>query len=176
MGYAEPEGEYANQSGGCSVGLSPIPRLTTQWSGRPTAQALWWCVTQCLWAAAHRGRVCRAWHSTDEVPVLVPGVRGAEGEEQGKGVTARWGLEAAQSKEAGRRTGTGYKVWYTRDEWARAHKVLHPQGGYALSIRRLRLERAVSYPGRPPRGLGRWRATAMGGGRREHPCPPGRSQ
>jgi hypothetical protein len=54
-----------------------------------------------------RGRVCRAWHGANRVKAPMPGRSGAEGEEQGKGVTARWGLEAAQSKEAGRRTGTG---------------------------------------------------------------------
>jgi len=43
--------------------------------------------------------------------------------------TARWGLEEAQAKRAGRRTGTGYEVWYTRDERARDREVLHPQGG-----------------------------------------------
>jgi hypothetical protein len=32
------------------------------------------------------GRVCQAWHRTSEVQVLVPGMRGAEGEEQGQGV------------------------------------------------------------------------------------------
>jgi hypothetical protein len=42
--------------------------------------------------------------------------------------TVRWGLEEAQSKRAGRRTGTGYEVWYTRDERARDCEVLHPQG------------------------------------------------
>jgi hypothetical protein len=42
--------------------------------------------------------------------------------------TARWGLEEAQSKRAGRRTGTGYEVWHTRDERARDREVLHPQG------------------------------------------------
>ncbi|MDY6857245.1 MAG: hypothetical protein SWO11_21590 [Thermodesulfobacteriota bacterium] len=41
----------------------------------------------------------------------------------------RRGLEEAQSKSAGRRTGTGSEVWYIRDEWARDHKVLHPQRG-----------------------------------------------
>lgn len=41
----------------------------------------------------------------------------------------RWGLEEAQSKSAGRRTGTGFEVWYIRDEWARDHEVLHPQRG-----------------------------------------------
>jgi len=40
----------------------------------------------------------------------------------------RWGLEEAQSKRAGRRTGTGYEVWYTRDKRARDCEVLHPQG------------------------------------------------
>jgi len=38
------------------------------------------------------------------------------------------GLEEAQSKDAGRRTGTGYEVWYTRDERARDREVPHPQG------------------------------------------------
>ena len=41
----------------------------------------------------------------------------------------RWGLEEAQSEDAGRRTGTGSEVWYIRDEWARDHEVLHPQWG-----------------------------------------------
>ena len=36
--------------------------------------------------AAELRRVCQAWHRTSEVQVLVPGIRGAEGEEQGKGV------------------------------------------------------------------------------------------
>src|SRR5215831_16039739 len=37
-------------------------------------------------AAADAERVCQAWHRTSEVQVLVPGIRGAEGEEKGKGV------------------------------------------------------------------------------------------
>jgi len=41
----------------------------------------------------------------------------------------RWGAEVAQSKRAGRRTGTGYEVWYTRDERAGDCEVLHPQRG-----------------------------------------------
>ena len=41
----------------------------------------------------------------------------------------RWGLEEAQSKSAGRRTGTGYEVWCTRDELARDSEVLHPSEG-----------------------------------------------
>ena len=61
----------------------------------------------------------------------MPGVRGAEGKEKGKGVTARRGLEEAQSKDAGRRTGTGYEVWYTRDKLARDSEGLHPPLGYA---------------------------------------------
>ena len=47
-------------------------------------------------------------------------------------VVRRQGLEEAQSKSAGRRTGTGFEVWYTRDEWARDHEVLHPRLGCAL--------------------------------------------
>jgi hypothetical protein len=59
----------------------------------------------------------------------MPGVRGAEGKEKGKGVAARRGLKEAQSENAGRRTGTGSEVWYTRDERARDREVLHPHWG-----------------------------------------------
>jgi hypothetical protein len=69
-------------------------------------------------AAAQLSRVCRAWHRAYGVKVPLPGSRGAEGKEKGKGVIARWDLEEAQSKSAGRRTGTGYEVWYARGEWA----------------------------------------------------------
>jgi len=62
----------------------------------------------------------------------MPGLRGAEGKEKGKGVIVRWGLEEAQSKSAGRRTGTGYEVWYARGERARDCEALHPQVGRAL--------------------------------------------
>jgi len=62
------------------------------------------------------------------VKVLAPGISGAEGKEKGKGVIVRWGLEEAQSKHAGRRIGTRYEVWYTRNELARDSEVLHPQG------------------------------------------------
>ena len=61
--------------------------------------------------------------------VPASGVRGAEGKEKGKGVAARRGPEEAQSENAGRRTGTGYEVWYTRGQWARDHEALHPQRG-----------------------------------------------
>ena len=64
--------------------------------------------------------------------VLLPGVRGAEGKEKGKGVAVRRGQEEAQSKSAGRRTETGYEVWHARDQWARDHEVLHPQLGRVL--------------------------------------------
>jgi hypothetical protein len=36
--------------------------------------------------AAELSRVCQAWHRTSAVHVLVPGIRGAEGSEKGKGV------------------------------------------------------------------------------------------
>ncbi len=62
------------------------------------------------------------------VRVPCPGKRGTEGQAKRKGVTVRWGLKEAWSESAGRRTGTGYEVWRVRDEWARNHKVLHPQG------------------------------------------------
>jgi hypothetical protein len=34
-------------------------------------------------------RVCQAWHSAHGVEVAVPGLRGAAGEAQGQGVSAR---------------------------------------------------------------------------------------
>ena len=80
-------------------------------------------------AAPERRRVCRAWHRTHGVQVPVPGVSAAEGEEKGKGVTARWGLEEAHSNEVGRRTGTGYEGWYSRDEQARDREVLQARWG-----------------------------------------------
>ena len=59
----------------------------------------------------------------------MPGFRGAEGKEKGKGVVVRRGLKEAQSKSAGRRTGTGYEVWYARGERARDREALHPPWG-----------------------------------------------
>ena len=113
----------------------------------------------------------------------MPGVRGAEGEEKGKGVVARRGVKEAPSPRAGRRTGPGYEVWHARGEWARAHEALHPQWGRAVSIQRLRAESAVSSPGRFPMGHPRWlreesstltrweqSAEGIGGGVRQ---PPG---
>ena len=82
-------------------------------------------------------------------------MRGAEGPGKRQGVTARWGLKAAGNEGAGRGTRTGYEVWDARDEWARHHKVLHPQLGRALYIRRLGPDgmatdrgRAVGCPGK----------------------------
>jgi hypothetical protein len=59
--------EYANVSGAFESKRSQnrnttrtqsvrTPRLTTQWSGRPTAQALCRSLALYLWAAAHRER------------------------------------------------------------------------------------------------------------------------
>jgi hypothetical protein len=73
--------------------------------------------------------VCQAWRRTHGVEVPVPGVHGAEGEEKGQGVIATWRLKEAPSTCAGRRTGTGYEVWCTWDEWARDHEVRHPRHG-----------------------------------------------
>jgi len=56
-------------------------------------------------------RVCQAWDRACGVQVPTPDMSGAEGEEKGKGVIARWRLEEAPSKGAGRRPGTGYEVW-----------------------------------------------------------------
>ena len=67
----------------------------------------------------------------------------------------RRGLEEAQSKDAGRRTGTGSEVWYTRDERARDCEVLHLQRGvlyksglYALKATCLTLADLYSVPTR----------------------------
>jgi hypothetical protein len=84
-----------------------------------------------LTRAADAGRVCRAWHRTSEGQVLVPGVREAEGEEQGQGVVARRGLKEALSTRAGRRTGTGEEVWHARGAWARDHAALQSRWGRA---------------------------------------------
>ena len=78
--------------------------------------------------------------------VLGPGVRGAEGKEKGKGVVARRGLEEAQSKDAGRRTGTGYEVWHAWGELARDSQALHPRWD-VLYKSGARIEGRVSYPG-----------------------------
>jgi len=61
------------------------------------------------------------------VGVPTPGFRRAEGKEKGKGVVARRSLKEAQSENAGRRTGTGYEVWYVRGE-------PRPKGGTKPSI------------------------------------------
>jgi len=79
-------------------------------------------------------RVCQAWHRTSDVKVLAPDDRGAEGEETGKGGTARWGLEEAQSNRAGRRTGIPPQAGWgpTRDESRHRRddrEVLHPHRG-----------------------------------------------
>jgi ribosomal protein S18 acetylase RimI-like enzyme len=55
-----------------------------------------------LFTAGYSERVCRAWHVTTQVKVLRPGIRRAEGEGNGKGVTVRWGLKEAEPKAAGR--------------------------------------------------------------------------
>jgi hypothetical protein len=81
-------------------------------------------------SAAHLQRVCRAWHSASEVQGLAPGVRAAEGEEQGQGVTARRGLTAAHAKEAGRRPGPGSGGGGPpRDERARDRDALQARWG-----------------------------------------------
>ena len=73
--------------------------------------------------------MCRAWHVACEVKVLAPGIGEAEGKRKGNCVIARWGGEEVQRKSTGRRTETGYKVWYTRDQRARDREVLHSPNG-----------------------------------------------
>ncbi len=69
--------------------------------------------------ATHSRRVCRAWHVACGVGVPAPGKGEAEGKRKGNCVTARWGGKEAQRESTGRRTGTGYEVWYTQDQRAR---------------------------------------------------------
>ncbi len=89
--------------------------------------------------------------------VPVPGFRGADGKEKGKGVTARWGLEEAQSKDAGRRTGTGYEVCtpgtsghVTAKSSIRTWGVLYKSGAYAWKVVRLTLGDLHGVPGFSP--------------------------
>ena len=108
--------------------LNKIPNKALQWVGDSGEKPL-------PSPTPELRRVCRAWHRTSGVevpPSPTPGISGAEGQEKGKGVVVRRGLKEAQSESAGRRTETGYEVWYIRGEWARDHEALHPQEGCAL--------------------------------------------
>jgi hypothetical protein len=114
------------------------------------------------------GRACvPCMLSCSGVKVSCPGGRGAEGQGKRQGVTVRWGLQEAWHARAGRGTRTGDAVWYSRDERARDRKGLHPPMDGALYIRRLGTDAMPAYHGRPPRCLGKWRATDMGGERRQ---------
>jgi hypothetical protein len=110
----------------------PNPRLTPQWSGRATTYGCWHAGVRIVWPAAEHGACVPCMLSCSGVKVPCPGIRGAEGQEKRKGVTARWGLKEAWNEGAGRGTGTGYEVWHSRDERARDREVLHPQLGCAL--------------------------------------------
>jgi hypothetical protein len=93
-------------------------------------------------AAADTSRVCQAWHRTSEVKVLAPGDRGAEGEEKGKGVTARLRRELSRTVGSGgspiQPRGATYRNpaqagWGTTRDESRHRRddreVLHPQRG-----------------------------------------------
>jgi Predicted metal-binding integral membrane protein (DUF2182) len=63
------------------------------------------------WPAAELGRVCQAWHSTSEVPVLVPGIRGAQGQEKGKGIHREVGsVRKRGMKMPGNLSATGREI------------------------------------------------------------------
>jgi hypothetical protein len=64
--------------------------ITTRWSGRAGQRA-----------PLSFSRVCQAWHRTSEVKVLVPGNRGAEGEEKGKGAHHEVGSEGSPIQTRG---------------------------------------------------------------------------
>jgi len=79
--------------------------------------------------AGELGRVCQAWHGTSEVQILVPGMRGAEGEEKGQGAHREVGSGGSPIPTRGathrnRRGGGGT----TRDARARDGEVLQPHG------------------------------------------------
>jgi hypothetical protein len=106
-----------------------IPSSTV--TGRPTAQAF---VVFLAFSAVGRsspGACVPCMLSCLGVKVPCPGRRGAEGHGKRQGVTVRWGLKDAWNDGAGRGTRTGDEVWYSRDEWARNSKALHPQWGCA---------------------------------------------
>ena len=99
------------------------------------------------------GRVCQAWHSAGGVPVPTPGMRGAAGEGQGRGVGARCRLGEAPSNGAGRRPGTRDEGRATRDAWARDHDVRQPRvGGFAQSGAYARAARCLPLGGRQAGG------------------------
>ena len=99
-----------------AVGTGAPSRPTSGWSRRGDPRGSGPACVPCM-------RSCLG------VKVPGPGVRGAEGPGKRQGVAVRRGLKAAWNARAGRGTRTGYEVWYARDEWARDHKVLHPQAG-----------------------------------------------
>src|SRR5262245_23530070 len=61
-------------------------RLATSMRPNPSLHPTRYSGLRPLPRAGELKRVCQAWHRTSEVQVLVPGDRGAEGEEKGKGV------------------------------------------------------------------------------------------
>jgi hypothetical protein len=108
------------------------------------------CCPQAPRVLCRRTRMCRpASTGTADTARLTPAdARAVPEQGKGKSVIARWRLEEAPSKEARRRTGTEYEVWYTWDELARNSKALHPRvdvlytsGAYARTV-------PVPYPGR----------------------------
>jgi hypothetical protein len=82
------------------------------------------CCPQAPRVLCRRTRMCRpASTGTADTARLTPAdARAVPEQGKGKSVIARWRLEEAPSKEARRRTGTEYEVWYTWDELARTAK------------------------------------------------------
>jgi hypothetical protein len=64
----------------------PSARSPTTVCGGGGLNTYQWHRADAVPRAAHTWRVCQAWHTTSEVQVLAPGIRGAEGEEKGKGI------------------------------------------------------------------------------------------
>jgi hypothetical protein len=70
--------------------VSPNNTMNSDWQNR--------CA---LLPAGYAERVCQAWHRTSEVQVLAPGIRGAEGEEKGKGIHREVGSEGSPIRMRG---------------------------------------------------------------------------
>jgi len=92
--------------------------------------------------SAHVKRVCQAWHRTSEVKVLVPGDRGAEGEEKGQGAHHEVGSGGSPNphargdeQEPERRCGTpGTSGHVTAKSSIRRGGGLYQSGVYARNV------------------------------------------
>jgi hypothetical protein len=105
-------------------------------------------------------RVCRAClRARRRKSFLQAGEAEREGKRQG--ITARWGLKAAWSAWAERRTGSRLEVWHRRDERTQNRDALHPpsavldkSGAYAQTVGRGTVGDLRGVQARVPPGTG----------------------